>query len=82
MAEGVDTVARHTVTKEVNLEQCQNYRAISVVRYPNKIALRVIHGRLRAKAEELLAEERTGCIPGRSTVQRIFNSRVIMEKRL
>ena len=44
--------------------------------------LRVIHNRLKAKAEELLAEEQADFRPGRSTVGQIFNSRVIMEKLL
>ena len=35
-----------------------------------------------AKAEELLAEEQAGFRPGRSTVEQIFNSRVIIEKHL
>ena len=39
--------------------------------------LRVILGRLEAKAEELLAEEKAGFRPGR-----IFNTLVITEKHL
>ena len=34
------------------------------------------------KAEELLAEEQAGFRPGRSTVEQIFNSRVIVGKHL
>ena len=44
--------------------------------------LRVFLRRLEAKAEELLAEEQAGFRPGLSTVQQIFNSRVIIEKHL
>ena len=44
--------------------------------------LRVILNRLKAKAETLLAEEQAGFIPGRSTAEQIFNSRVIIEKHL
>ena len=44
--------------------------------------LRVILNQLKAKAKELLAEERAGFRPGRSTVEQIFNSRVIKEKQL
>ena len=43
--------------------------------------LGVILTRLRAKAEELLAEDQAGFRPGRSTEQ-IFNSQVITEKHL
>ena len=44
--------------------------------------LRVILIRLKVKAEELLAEEQEGFKPGRSTVEQIVNSRVIVEKHL
>ena len=44
--------------------------------------LRVILSRLKAKAEEPLAEEEAGFRPGRDTVEQIFNSRVIIEKHL
>ena len=56
--------------------------AISLISHPSKIMLRVILNRLKAKAEDLLAEEQAGCRPGRSTVQQIFNSPVIIEKHL
>ena len=38
--------------------------------------LRVILGRLKAKAEELLTEEQTGFRSGQGTVEEIFNGRV------
>ena len=44
--------------------------------------LRVSLSRLEAKVEELLAEEQAGCRPGQSTVEHIFNSRVIIKKHL
>ena len=44
--------------------------------------LRVILDRLKAKAEELLAEEQAGFRPGRNKVEQIFNCRVITEKQL
>ena len=44
--------------------------------------LRVILNRLKAKAEELLAEEQVGFKPGWSTVEHIFNCRVIIQKNL
>ena len=37
---------------------------------------------LKAKVEELLAEEQAGCRPGQSMVEQIFNSWVITEKHL
>ena len=44
--------------------------------------LLVILNRLKAKAKELPAEEQADFRPGRSTVEQIFNSRVIMGKHL
>ena len=63
-----------------NLKQCQNYCTISLTSHPSKIMLQVIHNWL--KAEELLAEEQAGFRPGRSTVEEIFNSWVIIEEHL
>ena len=53
---GVDIIACHTFTKEINLKQCQNYCTMSLINHPSKIMLRVILNRLKAKVEELLAE--------------------------
>ena len=44
--------------------------------------LRVILNRLKAKAEELLADEQADFRPGRSTAEHIFNSQFITEKHL
>ncbi|WP_419594890.1 reverse transcriptase domain-containing protein, partial [Thiolapillus sp.] len=41
-----------------------------------------ILSRLKAKADELLAEQKAGFRPSRSTVEQICNSRVIIEKHL
>ena len=60
--------------KKGNLKQYQNYRTISLIRHPSKLMLRVILSRLKAKAEELLAEEQAGFRPGRGIVEQIFNS--------
>ena len=57
-----------TLSKIGNLKQCQNYSNTSVISHPCKIMLPVILNRLKAKAEELLAEGRTGFRPDWSTV--------------
>jgi hypothetical protein len=44
--------------------------------------LRIILNRLKSRAEEVLAEEQAGFRAGRSTVEQIFNCRVIIEKHL
>ena len=82
MAKGVDTLARHALPKKGNLKRRRNYRTISLTNHPCKIMLRVILNWLKAKAEELRAEEKAGFRPGRSTAEQIFNSRVIIEKHL
>ena len=44
--------------------------------------LRVIPNRLKAKAEELLVEQKAGFRPGRSTAEQTFYCRVIIEKHI
>ena len=44
--------------------------------------LQVILNPLKAKVEELLAEEQAGFRPCQSTVEQIFNSQVIIVKHL
>ena len=68
--------------KKGNLKQCQSYCTIGVISHLGKKTLRVILNRLKAKAEELLAEEQTGFRSGWSTEEQIFNGRVIIQKHL
>ena len=68
--------------KKGNLKQYQNYRTISLISHPSKVMLRIILNRLKTIAEELLAEEQAGFRAGRSTVEQIFNCRVLIEKHL
>ena len=56
--------------------QCQNCRTISLISHPSKIML----NGLKAKANELLVVEQAGLVPGRGTVDRNFNSRIIIER--
>ena len=82
MAEGVDTIARHTFNKEwqpqamSELSYCQPYQPSQQDHAPS------YPFRTQGQAEELLAEEQAGFRPGWSTVEQIFNSQVIMEKHL
>ena len=71
MAEEVDTIAFMPLSKKGNFKQCQSCRIINLVSHPGKILLRVILSRLKAKAEELLAEEQAGFRPGWSTVKHL-----------
>ena len=70
MGKGVDTSARHTFTKESqHQEMSELHRTINLISHPSNIVFRVILNRLKAKAEELLAEEQACFRPGRSTVE-------------
>ena len=60
--------------KKDNLKQCENNQTISLISHPSEIMLRVILNSLKAKAEELLAEEQAGLRPDQNTVEQIFNS--------
>ena len=101
MAEGVDTIACHIVTKErqpqtiseLSYYQSNHYRTISLISHFSLLRvflfylfiylfILLILSRVEAKGEELLAEEQTGLRPGRSTVEQIFNTRVMTEKHL
>ena len=68
--------------KKGNLRQCENHRTISLISHPSKVLLRIILNRLKTKAEEIISEEQAGFRPRRSTVEQIFNCRVLIEKHL
>ena len=71
-----------TLPKKGNLQQCQNYRTISLISHPSKVMLRIILNRLRPVAESIIKEEQAGFRRGRSTTEQIFNLRLICEKYL
>ena len=59
--------------KKGNLQQCQNYRTISLISHPNKVMLKIVLNRLKPQAEKMIAEEQAGFRAGRSTTEQIFN---------
>ena len=59
-----------TLPKKGNLQQCQNYRTISLISHPSKVMLKVILNRLKPQAEKIIAEEEAGFRAGRSTQSR------------
>ena len=69
-----------TLPKKGNLQQCQNYRTISLISHPRKVMLKIILNRLKPQAEKIIAEEQAGFRAGRSTTEQIFNSRILCEK--
>ena len=68
------------IPKKGNLRQCKNHRMISLIIHPSKVMLHIILNHLKSKAEELLSEEGAGFRAGGSTVEQIFNCRVLIEK--
>ena len=71
-----------TLPKKGNLQLCQNYRTISLISHPSKVVLKIILNRLKPAAEKIIAEEKAGFRPGRSTTEQIFNLRILCERCL
>ncbi|WP_419635655.1 RNA-directed DNA polymerase, partial [Thiolapillus sp.] len=71
-----------TLPKKGNLQQCQNYRTISLISHQSKVMLKVILNKLKPQAEKIIAEEQAGFREGRSTTEQIFNLRILCEKYL
>ncbi|WP_295513888.1 reverse transcriptase family protein, partial [Thiolapillus sp.] len=71
-----------TLPKKGNLQQCQNYRTISLISHPSKVMLKIILNRLKPQAEKIIAEEQAGFRAERSTTEQIFNLRILCEKYL
>ncbi|WP_419633818.1 RNA-directed DNA polymerase, partial [Thiolapillus sp.] len=71
-----------TLPKKGNLQQCQNYRTISLISHPSKIMRKIILNKLKPQAEKIVAEEQAGFRAGRSTTEQIFNLRSLCEKYL
>lgn len=69
-----------TLPKKGNLQQCSNYRTISLISHPSKVMLKVLLNRMKPQAENIIAEEQAGFREGRSTTEQIFNLRIISEK--
>ena len=71
-----------TLPKKGNLQQCQNYRTISLISHPSKVMLKIILNRLKPQAEKIIAEEQAGFRAGRSITEQIFNLCILYEKYL
>ena len=69
-----------TFPRKGNLQQCQNYRTISLISHQTKVMLKIILNRLKPKAEKIIAEKQAGFRAGRSNTEKIFNLRILCEK--
>ena len=68
------------IPKKGNLQQCDNYRTISLISHASKVILKILLNRLRPQAEEIITKEQAGFLKGRSPIEQIFNLRVLGEK--
>ena len=71
-----------TLPKKGNLQQCQNYRTISLISHPSKVMLKIVLNKFKPQAENIIAEEQAAFRAGRSTTIHIFNLRILCEKCL
>ena len=68
-----------TLPKKGNLQQCQNYRTISLIGHPSKVMLKIILNRLKPQGEKIITEEQAGFRAGRSTSEQLFNLCILCE---
>ena len=71
-----------TLQEKGSLQLCQNYHTISLISHPSKVMLKILLNRLKPQAEEIIKEEQAGFRVGRSTIEHIFNLRILCEKCL
>ena len=71
-----------TLPKKGNLQQGQNYRTISLISHPLKVMLKDILNRLKPQVKKIIAKEQAGFRAGRSTIEQIFDLRILCEKYL
>ena len=79
MANPEDLVLGHHTSQE-SLQQCHNFRTISLISRSSKVTFKIILNRFKLQAEKIDAEERAGFRAGRSTTKQIFNLTVLCEK--
>ena len=71
-----------TLSKKGNLQQCQNYRTMSLISHPSEVMLKITLNKLKPQAEKIIAEEQAGLGAERSTTEQIFNLRILRKKYL
>ena len=66
--------------KKGDLQQCINYRTISLISHASKILLKIIMKRLQRKLDEEINQTQAGFRQNRGTRDQIFNLRMLIEK--
>ena len=69
-----------TIPKKGDIQDCSNYRTISLISHSSKILLLIILNRLRAQLHCHLSEEQAGFRANRNTIQQILTLRLVAEK--
>ena len=64
------------------LQQCQNYRTISLVIRPSEVMLKIILNGFKEQAEKIIVEEQADFRAGKRTTEQIFNLQILYEKYL
>ena len=67
------------IPKSGNLQDCNNYRNVSLICHGSRVLLHLILNRLRQYSERQLPEEQTGFHAGRGTRDALFIMQVIIE---
>ena len=70
-----------TLPKKGNLQQCQNYRSISLFSHPRKILLKIMLNRLKPQMEKTSLKNRQASEQeGAPATEQIFNLRILCDK--
>ena len=59
---------------------CQNYRGISLLNTCYKVVSNIILNRIKPYTKEIIEENQSGFMPGKSTVDQIHTIKQIVEK--
>ena len=70
------------ITKKGNLENCNNYRGITMLSVPGKILSRIILQKLIDVLDEILRDQQMGFTKNRSCTDHIATLRIIAEQFL
>ena len=68
------------IPKSGDLQDCNNYRNVSVICHASRVLLSIILNRLRQYSERQLPEEQTGFRAGRGTRDALFIMQLMTEK--
>jgi len=71
-----------TIHKKGDIQECSNYRGITILNVAYKVLSKIIKNKLQEYAEALLGDYQQGFRPGRSTTDAIHIMQQILEKAL